>query len=299
MQRSISVVIPTFNRRETALLAARSALGQTRSPLEVLVVCDGCTDGTVEAVGALGDPRARALDLPKAPGHGYENRTRALERARGDVVAYLSDDDLWLPDHLERHGSLYDAGVADIVSSMAVVVHPDDSLQSVGWDWRHERQRLLLVDERLNNNPMSSVSHERQRALDLGGWPDVARRGDAELWRALLLGGGRPGCVSEPTVLHFKATGRDQSDADRVVQNGAWWGSICDPDRLTALRARLSFELTGRLIAEQEAHADTERQRAALNEQAIRQTERIDELQRQLQAVQGGGRRRLLGRSRP
>jgi hypothetical protein len=334
MPRSISVVIPTFNRRETVVLAVRSALAQTRSPLEVLVVCDGCTDDTVEAIAALGDARARALDLPKAPGRGYANRTRALEQARGDVIAYLSDDDLWLPDHLARHGSLHDAGLADIVSSLAALVHPDDALELLGWDWRQERHRSFLLDQRVNSNPMSSVSHDRRRALDVGGWPDAPVAGDAALWRALLHAGARPSLVSEPTLVHFRATGRAQAYGDQVAQNTAWWESICDPDRLTALRARLSLEITGQLIAEQEAHAETERQRAALDAQAIEQSTRIAELQalreldehdrvaeiaslqveldalrRQLQAIQDGGWwrlreralpvLRLLGRSRP
>jgi glycosyltransferase involved in cell wall biosynthesis len=295
MARSFSVVIPTFDRRVTALLAVRSALAQTRPPLEVLVVCDGCTDDTVAAVAALADPRARALDLPKAAGRGYANRTRAIEQARGDVIAYLADDDLWLPDHLERHGALHDADLADIVSSMAALVHPDDSLEVLGWDWRQERHRALFMDPRNNRNPMSSVSHDRRRGLDVGGWPDVPVAGDAALWRALLRAGARPSLVIEPTVVHFRATGRAQAYEERVAQNGGWWESICDPDRLAALRARLSLELTGLLIAEEAAHAETERQRAALNAQAIAQTAtiarlqgEIDALQQQLQTLRAG-----------
>ena len=109
------------------LLAIESALRQTREALEVIVVADGCTDDTVEAVGALDDERVVLLDLPKAPGFGWENRNEALRLARGDVIAYLSDDDLWLPDHLERVGELFDAEVADLVQANACVIHPDGS----------------------------------------------------------------------------------------------------------------------------------------------------------------------------
>ena len=118
MERTtFTIAIPTHNRRETALLAARSALQQTRAPVEVLVLCDGCTDGTAEAVREIGDSRVEALDLPKADGYGYAHRNLALERARGSAILWLGDDDLLLPDHLERIGERWDEGDVDIVTA--------------------------------------------------------------------------------------------------------------------------------------------------------------------------------------
>ena len=55
MSVEFTVGIPTHNRRETVLLALASALEQTRPPVRVYVVADGCTDGTQEAVHALGE----------------------------------------------------------------------------------------------------------------------------------------------------------------------------------------------------------------------------------------------------
>ncbi len=62
-----AVVIPTWNRRETVLLAVESVLCQTRPAEEIYVLCDGCTDGTQEALLALKEPSLRVLDLPKGP----------------------------------------------------------------------------------------------------------------------------------------------------------------------------------------------------------------------------------------
>jgi len=89
-------------------------------------------------VQALDDERILVLDLPKAPGLGWVNRGEALRIARGDAISYLSDDDLWLPEHLQRVGDLFDADVADVVQANACIVHPDNRLELMGLDWSIE-----------------------------------------------------------------------------------------------------------------------------------------------------------------
>ena len=106
MTVSFTVAIPTHDRRDTVLLALHSVLFQTQSPDQIIVLCDGCNDGTQAAVAALGEPRIEVLDLPKEPGYGYAHRNRSLQLARTDVIVWLGDDDLMAPDHLERiHGA--------------------------------------------------------------------------------------------------------------------------------------------------------------------------------------------------
>ena len=97
MAPRVSVVIPMFQRRDLVLQAVQSVLRQTYRSFEV-VVDDGSTDGTMEALSALGDP-VRCL--------WQENRGVASARnagiavARSSIVAFLDSDDLWLRDHLE------------------------------------------------------------------------------------------------------------------------------------------------------------------------------------------------------
>jgi glycosyltransferase involved in cell wall biosynthesis len=82
MASAITVVIPTHNRRETVVLALETALGQTRPPDRVIVVADGCTDGTPDAVRALGDARVEVLDLPKGPGSSASCSTTGASTLR-------------------------------------------------------------------------------------------------------------------------------------------------------------------------------------------------------------------------
>jgi glycosyltransferase involved in cell wall biosynthesis len=86
-----TIAIPTHNRRQTVLLAVRSALAQTRQPEQIIVLCDGCDDGTADAVRALASPLTEAVELPKGPGFAYGHRNRSLELARGEVILWLAD----------------------------------------------------------------------------------------------------------------------------------------------------------------------------------------------------------------
>src|SRR5205085_10460281 len=168
MPVSFTIAVPTHDRRETVVLAVRSALAQTRAPEQVIVLCDGCTDGSAEALRALGDARVEVLELEKAPGYGYEHRNRSLELARGEAIVWLADDDLLLPDHLERLGELWDTGRYDLVQSSGVAIHPDDRLEWFGTDWSVPFHRAEL--ERYNTNPMASVALRVELARAIGGW---------------------------------------------------------------------------------------------------------------------------------
>jgi len=97
-----TVLVPTHDHGPTLLRSIASALAQTVSDLEVLVVGDGAPDVTREVMTELADPRVTYFDNPKGARHGEEHRHRALRDAKGEIVCYLSDDDLWLPDHVEQ-----------------------------------------------------------------------------------------------------------------------------------------------------------------------------------------------------
>ncbi|MDC0259578.1 glycosyltransferase, partial [Verrucomicrobiales bacterium] len=101
---TISILLPTHNRAATTTIALQSLLGQSFQDWEVLVVGDGCDDGTGELVKAVAesDPRVRWFDLPKGANFGYANRNIALREARGELIGFLADDDLYFFSHVER-----------------------------------------------------------------------------------------------------------------------------------------------------------------------------------------------------
>ena len=97
----VSVVIPTRNRPELVLRAVRSALSQTYKNLEVVVVVDGPDPETVKAVTDLGEFCVRVRHLTESVG-GAEARNEGVRTAGGEWIAFLDDDDEWLPSKIER-----------------------------------------------------------------------------------------------------------------------------------------------------------------------------------------------------
>jgi glycosyltransferase involved in cell wall biosynthesis len=97
----VSVVIATYNRSRALALAIESVRWQTRQDWEVWVIGDACTDDTAQVVASFGDPRIHFLNLERNVGEQSGPNNFGAQRARGQYLAYLNHDDLWLPDHLE------------------------------------------------------------------------------------------------------------------------------------------------------------------------------------------------------
>ena len=96
----VSAVIPTRARPGLLACAVRSALRQTWPNLEVIVVVDGPNRETEACLATFNDPRLRVIVLPLACG-GSEARNVGVRVARSEWIAFLDDDDEWLPEKTE------------------------------------------------------------------------------------------------------------------------------------------------------------------------------------------------------
>jgi glycosyltransferase involved in cell wall biosynthesis len=95
----VSVVIPVYNAEATIGAAIESVRGQTYSDFEIIVIDDGSTDSTPSRVKGFGD-RIRYV-CQENEGVGAA-RNRGVAEARGEYVAFLDADDLWLRRKLEK-----------------------------------------------------------------------------------------------------------------------------------------------------------------------------------------------------
>src|SRR2546423_226430 len=205
---AISVVIPTHERREAVLRAIHSVLDQHTPPAQVVVIDDGSTDGTADAIDALG------LDIVKV--FWQENRgpsaarNAAIARCSSDVVAFLDSDNTWHPHHLDFVCELFR-------------LHPDAALVATQRNYhfgdetpRDSRKRdmasLLMLDAE-GVAAISAVAARREALITAGGFDERMWYGeDIDLFLRLALAG--------PFVETAATTVEVASDPEGLKQRG-------------------------------------------------------------------------------
>ncbi len=96
----VSIIIPAYNAQKYIRETIQSVLDQTYSNWELIIVNDGSNDNTEEIVERFNDPRLRYFKQPNA---GVStSRNNGLEMSKGEYIAFLDADDIWLPDNLSE-----------------------------------------------------------------------------------------------------------------------------------------------------------------------------------------------------
>jgi glycosyltransferase involved in cell wall biosynthesis len=119
----ISVVIPTLGRPKLVLRAIASVLSQTYKELEVFVVVDGPDQETCTLLSAVTDPRLFVLINDRSL-TAAGARNRGVAASTGAWIAFLDDDDTWMPEKLERQLAFALVHGAEFVSCLSRVVTP-------------------------------------------------------------------------------------------------------------------------------------------------------------------------------
>jgi glycosyltransferase involved in cell wall biosynthesis len=119
----VSVIIPTLDRPKLLLRAIDSVLRQTHREIEVIVVVDKPDPDTASAVQAVNDPRLRLILNPqRSTAAGARNA--GVDHATGEWIAFLDDDDEWLPNKLERQIAFASGRPPALLSCLSRVVTP-------------------------------------------------------------------------------------------------------------------------------------------------------------------------------
>lgn len=202
-----SVIVPLYNKVGEVTATLGSVLSQTLPPREVIVIDNGSTDGSVEAVQAIADPRVRLLhEAQRGPGPA---RNRGIAEASGSWIAFIDADDLWSPNHLE-------------VLDALIARHPDCALVGSGFSWAtlpvspppadpaaaHAPSREIDFFEGKNCDRVwtSAVAAQRSAVIAAGGFGDYPAGEDTDLWIHLALSGHF--AVSEAqTALYVRGNG--------------------------------------------------------------------------------------------
>lgn len=97
----VSIVIPTKNRVDLLLRAIKSVENQTYKDWEILIVDDCSTDKTESILSGMQSDKVHYIRLDKKSG-GAVARNIGIKKSNGDLIAFLDDDDEWLPGKLQK-----------------------------------------------------------------------------------------------------------------------------------------------------------------------------------------------------
>jgi glycosyltransferase involved in cell wall biosynthesis len=104
----VSIILPTFNRAKVLSRSVMSILDQTYQDFELLIIDDGSTDETADAIQQFSDERIRYFKSDRNRGRGSA-RNIGLQMAAGEFIAFQDSDDESLPTRIEREVAVLDA----------------------------------------------------------------------------------------------------------------------------------------------------------------------------------------------
>jgi glycosyltransferase involved in cell wall biosynthesis len=254
----VSVVIPAYNAERFLQEAIDSVLGQTWSNLELIVVDDGSTDGTGAIIERQHDPRVRGLSKENRRTVA-DARNAGIAAARGELIALLDADDVWLPTKLERQVALLEARPEVGLAYCGYAITDERlALRTVIWPSEHDPRfrRWLLLEG--NGTAPSSTSLIRRSVLDqVGGYRlELSVSEDLDLSERIA-GQFTVAAVDECLAAYRSHGGQGHARLDRFEHDMTWiladrFGPDGDRDRGSWRRGTANLHtrlFTYRLIA--------------------------------------------------
>ncbi len=181
----VSVIIPTYNRAHMITEAIDSVLNQTFKDFELIIVDNYSSDNTESVVKSYADERIRYF---KNQNNGLVsiNRNYGIQKSGGEYTAFLDDDDLWLPEKLEKQVELLDSSKElGLVYSDSYVVDSNGDLRENTFFYDMKPFRGNAFNELLQGNfiPTLTVAIRREVLDKVGVFnPGYKICQDYDLW---------------------------------------------------------------------------------------------------------------------
>lgn len=224
MSSSLSVVMPTYNGEKFIGRALESVCEQANHLLELIVVDDGSSDGTLEILKGFQESLPIRLITPGRIGNWVSISNIGLREARGDWACFLHQDDLWLPGRIARLRREIESAAGMLVLHNAEFIGPNERylgpwtcpLDSGDVSSEKFLERLLIQ----NFIAMPSPVFLRSAAIETGGMDEsLWFSADWDLW--LRMGAMGPVRFIPDVLTAFRLHAASQT-VSRKLWRGEW-----------------------------------------------------------------------------
>ncbi len=211
----VTVICATYNRSNVLPYSIGSVIAQTFVDWELLVVGDNCTDDSASVVAQFvsdkKETRVRWINLVPGTGNQYGPNNEGLAQARGEFIAYIGHDDLWLPHHLEVLVAAMEEG-ADVAHTAVF--------------WAQENGHGITTVASAACDTPGAVVHRRALTEKFGGWQDyreIVQTPQAEIWSRLRKKGACFHAVPRLSLLKIAAGLRDKVYQSQPNHEQKYW----------------------------------------------------------------------------
>jgi glycosyltransferase involved in cell wall biosynthesis len=238
-----TIVIPTYNHGSTIKYAIDSILSQNEQDFEIFIIGDGVPEPVKPLINAIvqTDPRLRFFDYSKHSRRGEPNRHVALQQATGEIICYMTDRDIWLPNHLTNiQALLIDA---DFAHTLPLHILPGGKIKAFPCDLSLSECRQFILNS-LNLIPFSCAAHTRSFYQSLPqGWSTTPRKiaTDWYMFKKFLaikncraVSGFYPSAITFPSPIR-----KGWTEAQRIEELEEWKIKLGEPNMQALLMQRV------------------------------------------------------------
>jgi teichuronic acid biosynthesis glycosyltransferase TuaG len=225
----VSIITPVFNALPFVSQTIDSVLNQTYQNWELILVDDGSTDGSYKKIEPyLTDSRIKYI-LQENQGQGKARNT-GIKASKGDFIAFLDSDDLWVPEKLDLQISLLIEQDIDLVYSNAFIINSygirSDVVMKTGSLAGIQPESDLLQNLIRGNIfvPILTVMSKREAIISSLGFdesPDLKNAEDFDLWIRMASLGSKfffdERCLSYYRIHENQSTARDPTSTGQVI----------------------------------------------------------------------------------
>lgn len=215
----ISVITPVYQSAQYIDETVASVLGQSFSDLELILVDDGSTDGSLERCQYWAERDSRVVVLKSPQNQGAAaSRNQAMEAANGDYVAFLDSDDVWAPEKLNRQYQFMKEQACDF--SFTAYQMENEAGESLGTVDTSQQQTAFSYQDMLKKQATLGCSTVMLKRSAIGSlrMPDIRTGQDYAFWLLLLKQGLLAYLLPEPLTRYRVRQGSISRNKVRKAQ---------------------------------------------------------------------------------